>query len=118
MANINELIQEINTNLPTNNKQKIKAQNIRETLIDELYETTEIYDVSINNHEAKYADISAAIGSDGANIPENIRKGGMEIRFINSSTDKYEQWTYIGTSTTTEDFSNISNWQPNNFNNN
>ena len=113
MANINELIQEINTNLPTNNKQKIKAQNIRETLIDELYETTEIYDVSINNHEAKYADISAAIGSDGANIPENIRKGGMEIRFINSSTDKYEQWTYIGTSTTTEDFSNISNWQPN-----
>ena len=37
MANINELIQEINTNLPDNNTQSITAQKLRDTLIDMLY---------------------------------------------------------------------------------
>ena len=111
MANINNIIQEINTNFPDNNTQRITAQKLRETLIDELYETTEIYDVSANNNGNKYINLNAALGTNGANVPDNIRKGGMTVRFINSSTNKYEQWRYMLSSTTNDNFANVTNWQ-------
>ena len=40
---------------------------------------------------AKYADITAAIGTNGANIPEEIRKGGMSVKFVHSSDNIYIQ---------------------------
>ena len=40
---------------------------------------------------ATYADLSAALGSNGANIPELIRKGGMSVRFVQSYDNTYRQ---------------------------
>ena len=41
---------------------------------------------------AKYADLAAALGTDGANIPYAIRKGGMSVKFVLSSDNKYVQY--------------------------
>lgn len=38
---------------------------------------------------AKYADLTAALGTGGANIPDDLRKGGMSVKFVQSSDNKY-----------------------------
>ena len=40
---------------------------------------------------AKYVDLSAALDG-GDNIPEAIRKGGMSVKFVQSSDNKYVQY--------------------------
>ena len=41
---------------------------------------------------AKYADLTAALGTNGANIPEALRKGGMSVKYVLSSDNKYVQY--------------------------
>ena len=41
---------------------------------------------------AKYADLTAALGTNGANIPDTLRKGGMSVKFVQSSDNKYVQY--------------------------
>ena len=41
---------------------------------------------------AKYADLTAALGTNGANIPEALRKGGMSVKYAQSSDNKYIQY--------------------------
>ena len=43
------------------------------------------YDISANHSGATYADLSAALGTNGANVPVAVRKGGMSIKFVQSS---------------------------------
>jgi len=38
---------------------------------------------------ATYADLSAALGTNGANVPPAYRKGGMSVKFVSSSDNKY-----------------------------
>lgn len=64
------------------------------------------YDVSAEHGGATYASLSAAIAA----IPAIERKAGMEIKFVKTSTSKYEYWSYIGTSTTSTIFENTTNW--------
>lgn len=61
----------------------------------------EVYDVSVNHPDGQgnptpYADLTAALGTDGENIPADIRRGGMRIQFIKgnaqSSDNKYVQF--------------------------
>ena len=61
----------------------------------------EVYDVSVNHPDGQgnptpYADLTAALGTDGANIPADIRRGGMIIQFIQgtvqSSDNKYVEY--------------------------
>ena len=56
---------------------------------------------------AKYADLTAALGTNGANIPEAIRKGGMSVKFVQSSDNKYVQYRLMSDSFNTTS----SNWQ-------
>ena len=56
---------------------------------------------------AKYADLTAALGTDGANIPEGIRKGGMSVKFVQSSDNKYIQARLMADSFTTD----VTQWQ-------
>lgn len=75
-----------------------------------------VFDISANNltegQPTQYADLAAAIGTNGANVPVGVRAGGMQVRFINFSTGKYEQCRYMGTDVTTADtFTDVSNWQ-------
>lgn len=109
--NINELIQEINTNLPDNTTQAITAAKLRTTLIDMLYNGVgDVYDISANHNNARYANLASAIGVNGDNIPDDVRKGGMSIKYINTS-GQYEQWIYLGTATTNASISNVQIWR-------
>lgn len=50
----------------------------------------EVYDISANHPDGQgdptpYADLTAALGTSGANIPSGIRRGGMSIKFIQQS---------------------------------
>ena len=58
---------------------------------------------------ATYADLSAAIAA----IPSDYRKGGMTIRFVQSSDNKYVQFRYMGTEITgnPNPFLDTANWQ-------
>ena len=111
MANIDNIIQEINTNLPDNNTQATTAKKLRDTLVNTVYNTTEEYDITVNTSNTKYANLTAALGTNGVNVPANIRKPGMTVRFVNSVTSKYEQYRYLVASITDAVFVNTNNWQ-------
>jgi len=56
---------------------------------------------------AKYADLTAALGTGGANIPDDLRKGGMSVKFVQSSDNKYIQARCMAQNFTTD----ITQWQ-------
>ena len=60
---------------------------------------------------AKYADLTAALGTNGANIPDALRKGGMSVKFVQSSDNKYVRYNYLISSVVDADFANVANWQ-------
>ena len=51
----------------------------------------EVFDISAYN-STTYADLAAALGTNGANIPEPLRKGGMSVKFVQSSDNKYVEY--------------------------
>lgn len=69
-----------------------------------------IYDISIahavSNVPAQYESLSAAIGTNGVNVPQDVRRGGMSVKFINSGTGKYEQMVLKASSFSTD----VSDW--------
>ena len=74
-----------------------------------------VFDISAYNASggtlATYADLAAALGSSGANVPEGVRKGGMSVKYVQSSDNKYVQYLYHGTSTAVANFTNVGNWE-------
>lgn len=70
-----------------------------------------VFDISVykasGGTPTQYADLAAALGSSGANVPENVRAGGMQVRFINSSTGKYKQCRLMAASWSTT----VTDWQ-------
>jgi hypothetical protein len=54
------------------------------------------YDISaahaVGGVLATYDDLADALGTNGANVPAAVRKGGMSIKYVNSSDDKYVQY--------------------------
>lgn len=54
-----------------------------------------VYDISAAHNNTKYADLSAALGTNGGNIPQEYRKGGMSVKFVQSSDNKYVQYRLI-----------------------
>lgn len=69
----------------------------------------EVYDISVNHADTKYADLAAALGTNGANIPQSLRKGGMSVKFVLSSDNKYVQYRLMadGWSTTESDWQGV-----------
>ena len=66
----------------------------------------EVFDITVYNNNTKYADLSAALGVDGANIPATLRRGGMSVKFVQSSDNKYVQYRLRSDSFNTI----VSNW--------
>ena len=75
-----------------------------------------VYDISAAHPDGQgkptpYADLTAALGTGGANIPESLRKGGMSVKFIQgsaqSSDNKYVQFFCTADEFTT----NVDYWQ-------
>lgn len=52
----------------------------------------EVFDISVYNNNATYADLAAALGTNGANVPQTLRRGGMSVKYVQSSDNKYVQY--------------------------
>lgn len=61
-----------------------------------------------------YADLAAALGTNGANVPEGVRKGGMSVKFVHTYDNKYVQYRYMlqyeNTTAGNNAFKNVGNW--------
>lgn len=68
-----------------------------------------VYDVTANNDNAKFASLSALLSSENLDtlIPTAKRKGGMSIKFVLSSDNKYVRYNLIA-----DDFStDVEDWE-------
>ena len=67
-------------------------------------ESEVIYDVTTNNDGAIFPSLSALLSSENLStlIPTSVRYGGMSIRFIQSSDNKYVQYRLIADEFTTD----------------
>ena len=73
-----------------------------------------VYDVSSHNDGAVFESLSALLGSANLStlIPTSVRRGGMSIRFVQSSDNKYAQYRYMESdAATVATFTNPNNWQ-------
>ena len=74
------------------------------------YIASDIYDVSYhNNSGTTFESLSALLSSENLStlIPTAVRCGGMTIRFVQSSNNKYHQYRLMTTSFSTTE----SDWQ-------
>ena len=71
-------------------------------------ESEVIYDVTANNDGATFPSLSALLSSDNlsALIPTSVRHGGMSIRFIQSSDNKYVEYRLMADDWSTD----TNNW--------
>lgn len=108
-TNAQDAFSEINTVIAP-----LRTGSISSTLVsDTNFNTTQDqinlsvpYDISAANSFAEYTDLEDALGSNGSNIPQNLRVGGLTVKFVNSDTGEYEQWRLKSSSWNT----NISDW--------
>lgn len=56
---------------------------------------------------ATYDNLEDALGTNGENIPQNLRKGGMSVKFVQTSDNKYVQFRLMSDSFNTT----VKNWQ-------
>ena len=56
---------------------------------DSVVNTGIVYDISEANNGQTYTNLAAALGTDGRNVPESVRKGGMSVCFILTGCNKY-----------------------------
>ena len=72
------------------------VQNVLEETDGKLskLESEVIYDVTANNDGATFSSLSALLSSENLStlIPTSVRHGGMSIRFVQSSDNKYVQY--------------------------
>ena len=66
-----------------------------------------VYDISKANNGATYTDLADALGTDGKNVHLEVREGGMSVKFIQTSDNKYVQYRLMTTSFST----NEADWQ-------
>jgi len=66
----------------------------------------EVYDISANHADTKYADLAAALNG-GANIPQSLQKGGMSVKYVCSYDNKYVQYRLTKDTWSTT----VSDWQ-------
>lgn len=70
----------------------------------------EVFDISqynsVGGTPATYANLTAALGASGENVPSSVRRGGMSIKFVLSSDNKYVQYFLTSTSWST----NVDDW--------
>ena len=94
---------------------KVMSQKATSTAIEavknraEAVEKAVIFDVSAYNNGAVFESLSALLSASNLStlIPTEVRCGGMTIRFIQSSDNKYVQYRLMSTSFST----NGADWQ-------
>lgn len=66
----------------------------------------EVYDISAHHSNNTYVDLAAALDG-GNNIPQSLQKGGMSVKFVQSSDNKYIQARCMAQNFTTD----VTQWQ-------
>ena len=66
-----------------------------------------VYDISKAHNGATYTDLTDALGTDGENVPLEVREGGMSVRFIRTSVNKYVQYRLMADTFSTDE----DDWQ-------
>lgn len=91
------------------NKKADKTAIEAETKRAQSAEQAIIYDVSALNNGAVFESLSVLLSSSNLStlIPTSVRHGGMTIRFVQSSDNKYVQYRLMSTSFST----NEADWQ-------
>lgn len=96
------------------NTQDLSGNNVQENLNSAAEKLKElklesIYDVSAHNNGEVFESLSAILSSSDLStlIPTSVRHGGMNIRFIQSSDNKYVQYRLM----TNQWSTTISDWQ-------
>lgn len=80
------------------------------TQIDEVFDISAYY--ASGGILATYADLSAALDSNnGGGVPQSLQRGGMSIKFVCSSDNKYVQYRLMSNtfSTTESDWQGVDN---------
>lgn len=87
---------------------EVKAEVDLSEYVNKL-STEIIYDVSAHNDCAVFGSLQDLLSSSNLStlIPTSVRHGGMSIRFVQSSDNKYVQYRLIADTFNT----NIANWQ-------
>ena len=68
----------------------------------------EVFDITEYNNNTKYADLAAALDSNnGGGVPQSLQKGGMSVKFVRSSDNKYVQYRLTNQTFSTS----ASDWQ-------
>lgn len=109
----------INSAITSGDVEKLAALPTRaqlDAILESYYTKTQVdglvvYDISAANNGETYADLEAALGPNGANVPVSARKSGM-IKFVRSSDNKYVSYWLMATSFST----NEDDWQCNDTN--
>lgn len=70
----------------------------------------EVYDISAANGNETYDDLNDALTSNTGGVPSSLRKGGMSVKFIQTSDNKYVRYNYQISSVDSDDFTNVANW--------
>lgn len=70
----------------------------------------EVFDISAYRSGDSYANLTAALDG-GNNVPAGIRKGGMSVKFVLTSDNKYVQFRFMLSEFTDAQFTNADNWQ-------
>lgn len=48
----------------------------------------EVFDITVYNSNTKYANLTAALAA----VPQDLQRGGMSIKYVQTSDNKYVQW--------------------------
>ena len=86
----------------------INKININQTEPSYYIASSDIYDVTANNNDTTFSSLSELLSAENLStlIPTEVRCGGMTIRFIQSSDNKYVQYRLM----TSEWSLNESDW--------
>ena len=80
-------------------------------VLDSIIKDGSAFDLSAYNNGNTYADLSAALTALNV-LPAAYKKGGMSMKFVQSSDNKYVQFRFmLSGSFTAQQFTNTANWQ-------
>ena len=105
-ANPSNIVQTTGNSETAVMSQKCVSEKVAELSLQVTFDISECN--KVDNEPKTYADSSEAL----TDVPAAKRHGGMSIKYIQSSDNKYVQYRFLLSGSFTNDqFTNISNWQ-------
>ena len=84
---------------------------VRDYIAKQVNDNIDVFDISAYHTTggtlATYDDLEDALGTNGKNIPQSLRKGGMSVKFVQTSDNKYVQYRLMSDTFNTI----VANWQ-------